>query len=143
MCSRGKTHGQTIIFEIQEKTSYALRKNIQNLEAKYKDDCETLQGQGGGQCINPMEGTADFPRRWDFAWLPVNIGKGPDKPGKLEIKMQKNCKVQYFSESTKDNTTEKAMAPHSSTLAWKIPGWVSLVGCRLWGHTESDTTEAT
>ena len=83
------------------------------------------------------------------------------------------------------------MAPHSSTLAWKIPwteepgrlkskgllrvghdsvtslslftfmhwrrkwqptpvflpgesqGWGSLVGCRLWGHTESDTTEAT
>ena len=86
---------------------------------------------------------------------------------------------------------EKAMAPHSSTLAWKIPwmeepgrlqsmgslrvryNWVSslllftfmhwrkkwqptpeflpgesqgqrsLVGCRLWGHTELDTTEAT
>ena len=84
---------------------------------------------------------------------------------------------------------EKAMAPHSSTLAWKIPwmeepgglpsmglhrvrhdwatslslftfmhwrrkwqpspvflpgeshGWGSLVGCRLWGCTESDTTE--
>ena len=83
------------------------------------------------------------------------------------------------------------MAPHSSTLAWKIPwmeepgglqsmgshrvghdwatslslftfmhwrrkwqptsvflpgesqGWGSLVGCCLWGHTESDTTEAT
>ena len=48
------------------------------------------------------------------------------------------------------------MATHSSTLAWKIPwteepgvlpgesqGWRSLVGCRLWGHTESDTTEAT
>ena len=87
--------------------------------------------------------------------------------------------------------TEKAMAPHSSTLAWKIPwtketgrlqsmgsrrvrhDWVtslslftflhwrrkcqptpvflpgesqgrgSLVGCNLWGRTESDTTEAT
>ena len=86
---------------------------------------------------------------------------------------------------------EKAMAPHSGTLAWKIPwtekpvrlqsmgslrvghdwatslslfifmhwrrkwqptpvflpgesqGRGSLVGCRLWGHTESDTTEAT
>ena len=86
---------------------------------------------------------------------------------------------------------EKAMAPHSSTLAWKIPWteetgrlqsmrslrvgheWVtslslftfmhwrrkwqptpvflpgesqgrgSLVGCRLWGCTESDTTEVT
>ena len=87
--------------------------------------------------------------------------------------------------------TEKAMAPHSSTLAWKIPwteetgrlqsmgllrvghdwaaslslftfmlwrrkwqptpvflpgesqGQGSLVGCRLWGRTELDTTEAT
>ena len=86
---------------------------------------------------------------------------------------------------------EKAMAPHSSTLAWKIPwmedpgrlqsmgllrvghDWATslslftfmhwrkkwqptpvflpgesqgrrgLVGCRLWGRTESDTTEAT
>ena len=86
---------------------------------------------------------------------------------------------------------EKAMAPHSSTLAWKIPwteepgrlksmgslgvgdAWVtslslftfmnwrrkwqpnpvffpgespgqgSLVGCHLWGRTESDTTEVT
>ena len=86
---------------------------------------------------------------------------------------------------------EKAMATHSSTLAWKIPwmeepgrlqsmgllrvghdwvtslslftlmhwrrkwqptpvflpgesqGWQGLVGCRLWGCTESDTTEAT
>ena len=84
-----------------------------------------------------------------------------------------------------------SMAPHSSTLAWKIPwteepgvlqslgslrvghdwmtslslfpfmhwrrqwqptpvflpgesqGWRSLVGCPLWGRTESDTTEAT
>ena len=88
-------------------------------------------------------------------------------------------------------STEKAMATHSSTLAWKIPcmeeprrlqpmrswrvghdwatslslftfmhwrrkweptpvflpgesqGWWSLVGCRLWGLTELDTTEAT
>ena len=87
--------------------------------------------------------------------------------------------------------TEKAMVPHSSTLAWRIPwmeepgrlqsmgslgvehnwatslslftfmhwrrkwqptpvflpgesqGQGSLVGCRLWGRTESDTTEAT
>ena len=29
---------------------------------------------------------------------------------------------------------EKAMAPHSSTLAWKIP-------CSPWGREESDTTE--
>ena len=36
---------------------------------------------------------------------------------------------------------EKAMAPHSSTLAWKIPGQRSLVGCSPWGREESDTTE--
>ena len=28
-------------------------------------------------------------------------------------------------------------------LPGKSQGWGSLVGCRLWGHTESDTTEAT
>ena len=38
---------------------------------------------------------------------------------------------------------EKAMAPHSNTLAWRIPGTGSLVGCHLWGHTESDMTEVT
>ena len=32
------------------------------------------------------------------------------------------------------------MATHSSVLAWRIPGTASLVGCRLWGRTESDTT---
>ena len=41
------------------------------------------------------------------------------------------------------HASEKEMATHSSVLAWRIQGWGSLVGCRLWGHTESDTTEAT
>ena len=38
---------------------------------------------------------------------------------------------------------EKEMATHSSVLAWRIPGTGSLLCCRLWGRTESDTTEAT
>jgi len=33
------------------------------------------------------------------------------------------------------------MAPHSSTLAWKIHGRRTLVGCSPWGREESDTTE--
>ena len=33
------------------------------------------------------------------------------------------------------------MATHSSVLVWRIPGTGSLMGCRLWGRTESDTTE--
>ena len=37
---------------------------------------------------------------------------------------------------------EKEMATHSSVLAWRIPGTRILVGCRLWGRTELDMTEA-
>ena len=37
---------------------------------------------------------------------------------------------------------EKEMASHSSVLAWRISER-SLVGCHLWGRTESDTTEVT
>ena len=33
------------------------------------------------------------------------------------------------------------MAPHSSTLAWKIHGRRSLVGCSPWGREELDMTE--
>ena len=38
---------------------------------------------------------------------------------------------------------EKEMATHSSVLAWRIQGQRSLVGCHLWGCTESDMTEVT
>ena len=33
------------------------------------------------------------------------------------------------------------MAPHSTTLAWKVHGWRSLEGCSPWSLIESDTTE--
>ena len=38
---------------------------------------------------------------------------------------------------------EKEMATHSMFLPGESQGRGSLVGCRLWGRTESDTTEAT
>ena len=38
---------------------------------------------------------------------------------------------------------EKEMATHSSVLAGESQGRGSLVRFRLWGRTESDTTEAT
>ena len=39
---------------------------------------------------------------------------------------------------------EKEMAPHSSTLAWRIPGMGEPGGLRSMGsHRESDTTEVT
>ena len=47
----------------------------------------------------------------------------------------------FFDDLT--DVVEKAMAPHSSTLAWRIPGMGEPGGCCLWDHTESDTTEVT
>ena len=38
---------------------------------------------------------------------------------------------------------EKETATHSSVLPGESQGWGSLVGCHLWGFTESDMTEAT
>ena len=38
---------------------------------------------------------------------------------------------------------EEEMATHSCVLAWRIPGMGEPGGRRLWGCTESDTTEAT
>ena len=38
---------------------------------------------------------------------------------------------------------EKEMATHFSVLAWRVPGTGEPGGCRLWDHTESDTTEVT
>ena len=38
---------------------------------------------------------------------------------------------------------EKEMQPTPMFLPGESQGWGSLVGCRLWGCTESDTTEAT
>ena len=52
-------------------------------------------------------------------------------------------RLSYFTFTFHFHALEKEMAAHSSVLAWRIPGTGSLVGCRLWGRTESDTTEAT
>ena len=48
-----------------------------------------------------------------------------------------------FTFTFRFHALEKEMATHSRVLAWRIQGRGSLVGCRLWGRTESDTTEAT
>ena len=42
-----------------------------------------------------------------------------------------------------EDPLEKGMATCSSILAGEFHGQRSLVGCCLWGHTESDMTEAT
>ena len=42
-----------------------------------------------------------------------------------------------------EDPLEKGVATLSSILAGEFQGRGSLVGCHLWGRTESDTTEVT
>ena len=41
----------------------------------------------------------------------------------------------------REDPLEKEMAPHSSTLAWRIPWMEELGGLQSMGRKESDTTE--
>ena len=66
---------------------------------------------------------------WKIPWT--------EEPGKL----QSMGSLRATSVTFHFHALEKEMATHSSVLAWRIPG--SLVGCRLWGRTESDATETT
>ena len=59
-------------------------------------------------------------RRWTLVWHGLN-------PGCLAL----DSEPIFYSLVAK--WVEKAMAPHSSTLAWKIPWKESLVGCSPWG----------
>ena len=56
--------------------------------------------------------------------------------------MKSQTQLSDFTFTFHFDALEKEMATHFSVLAWRIPGRQSLVGCRLWAHTESDTTEA-
>ena len=40
-----------------------------------------------------------------------------------------------------EDPLEEGMATHSSILAWRIHGQMSLVGYRPWGHKELDTAQ--
>ena len=74
---------------------------------------------------------------WKIAWT--------EGPGRLQSmgSARSRTRLSDFTFTFHFQALEKEMATHSSVLAWRIPGMESLVGCHLWGCTESDTTEAT
>ena len=86
-------------------------------------------GEGNGNplqhsCLeNPMDGGA-----W---WAAVH--------GVAESRTRLND----FTFTFHFHALEKEMATHPVFLHGESQGWGSLVGCRLWGRTESDTTEVT
>ena len=73
---------------------------------------------------------------WKIPWM--------EEPGKLQsMGSLSRTRLSDFTFTFHFRALEKEMATHSSVLAWRIPGTGSLVGSRLWGRTESDTTEVT
>ena len=72
---------------------------------------------------------------WKIPWM--------EEPGKLQsMRSLSWTQLSNFTLTFYFHALEKEIASHSCVLAWRIPGTGSLVGCRLRGHTESDTTEA-
>ena len=74
---------------------------------------------------------------WKIPWT--------EEPGRLQS-MWSLSRTQWsdFTFTFHFHALEKEMATHSSVLDWRIPGTGgSLVGCGLWGRTESDMTEVT
>ena len=74
---------------------------------------------------------------WKIPWI--------EEPGGLAVHgvAKSRIRLSDFPFTFHFHALEKEMATHSCALAWRIPGMGSLVGCRLWGRTESDTTEVT
>ena len=70
---------------------------------------------------------------WKISWM--------EEPGRLQSMGSLGVRgLSDFTFTFHFHALEKEMATHSDVLAWRIP---RMVGCHLWGHAESDTTEAT
>ena len=71
---------------------------------------------------------------WKIPWM--------EEPGGLQS--MGSLRVRHdFTFTFHFHALEREMATHSMFLPGESQGQGSLVGCRLWGCTESDTTEAT
>ena len=106
------------------------------------------------------EGQGPFYKDWSKLWR-LNQSRGEGDGSPLQHSRLENPKdggawwaavhgvsksrtwLSNFTFTFHFHALEKEMATHSSVLAWRIPGTGSLMGCRLWGRTELDTTEAT
>ena len=69
-----------------------------------------------------------------------------EEPGRLHAVhgvTESQTRLSDFTFPFHFHALEKEMATHSSVLAWRISGMGEPGGCRLWGCTDSDTTEVT
>ena len=65
-------------------------------------------------------------------------------PGKIGVASPRRVgQLSNFTFTFHFHALEKEMASTSVFLHGESQGWGSLVGCRLWGRTEPNTTEVT
>ena len=65
----------------------------------------------------------------------------PIAVGRLLSQGENQWLLRFPLRQNQPSVVEKAMAPHTSTLAWKSHGWRRLVGCSPWDREESDMIE--
>ena len=79
-----------------------------------------------------------------YSCLENPMGRGAWQAAVHEVS-KSQTRLSDFTFTFHFHALEKEMATHSCLLAWRIPGMGEPGGLpsSLWGHTDSDTTEAT
>ena len=72
--------------------------------------------------INPIAGNGVMPEKFDFYCKRIR-----DFPGGSDVKHLPTMRETWVQSLGREDPLEKEMAPHSSTLAWKIP-WMEEPG---------------
>ena len=93
-----------------------------------------VQVAGPGNSLSPSAVRHRGPGR-------VREPHGEEPAGRAEVHPDARSGAAREPRARLHDAMEKEMETHSSVLAWRIPGTGEPGGCRLWGHTESDTTE--
>ena len=88
----------------------------------------------GGQSIAPSASASVLPMNI-LDWFSLEL------TGWISLLSKGHSRV--FSNNTVQKHPFFDAQPTSMFLPGESQGWGSLVGCHLWGHTESDTTEVT
>ena len=86
------------------------------------------------------DGWMASPTRWTWVWVNSGSWWWTGRPGVLQFMVSQRIVHDWAIEL---NWTESYTGPSPVFLPGESQGQGSLVGCRLWGRTESDMTEAT
>ena len=99
---------------------------------------QMLNGRKEGASMSGLEkemATHSSTLAWEIPWT--------EEPGRLQSMGSLRTQLSDFTFTFHSHALEKEMQPTPVFLPGESQGRGSLVGCHLWGRTESDTTEVT